>query len=646
MKRIIRYTFFNLTVAVLFMSALFIGCSNLAKDTNAEQTAGCYTVSGNITIESKSGAIPAALNTNKDVSTFRSATSSFSNKSEISWTVTAFQKDSDGNMIESTKTTTTANPSFTFSLVSSGEWYFSAEGFISENKVAASSESTKLIISNEGNNTITLKAFPIHSTETSGSINLTIEDDTENMGPLSFLKYSGENITEGTVEFSEKTAIINIESIPAGNHELKFQFYNAANTEVFSCPETITVFSGFTTDTWYGESEYMHQNENTYIFKLDDNLLETYQKTNIVDVPVILWGESKFSVFTEEQIEENVSISDTSIIIGRGTVKDFCIDSITQKIYVLEDDNIIKYPTYAGYNRGQKIVQDQNIKTFCAYNNTLWYTIYDDENFVYSFYRYKNGESASFTTVDATDKGIPFETKPLLAADDDYLYTLTNVNSGESSVTESTFTIKKFAIPEATTGTITQIAEFTTTATELGIFDSESTVENQKLCTGFKATDFILSDDGSALYLLISDLNGAHSRGGLIKLANTVNGDTHTIALEELSGSKVYGWYSDAYCTPAVANGEKLNTDLHYETDETINAEQKEAARNSFYGPQKFIARKPDELYIADEGSYDSSSNEDRVIKLNLNSLSKTITDVNVRFNSYNDSGFHGQNGI
>ncbi len=623
MKETIRHTFFNLALTALFASAIFTACSDLSKSTASEQSSSSYTVSGNIAIGNAA----------------RSATSSFGDLSEIEWNVTAYQLDSDGNPNEDTKRHCSTSGGFALQVPFAGEWYFSAEGFVNENKIAASKESKKVTVTSEGKSDILLEAFPLFSEEVTGSISLTIEDATVKLGPLSSVTYSGENITDGVgrVSFEENSAAIVLESVPAGSHEVTFKFYNDDNTELYSCTEVITVFSGFSTDTWYGESSHTHFNEEdgSYHFQLDDDLLRGYQPIEVVDYPLVLWNlcteyspSDTFAVLSGEQITENVSLTDTGIKLGRGTVKNFCIDSATQKIYVREDGNIIKYPSYAGYNRGNALTSDKSISTFCAYNDVLWYTALDEENnesISYKFYQYKNGQTTSFDAFDDMEEAITFTSKPLLASDDDYLYTLiTEVTKESSYVTEATFTIKKFALSQESEAqeSLTQTTEFTVTATGLGIVETDATSNAKKLCGLFKATDFILSNDGAALYMLISDLDGSYSRGGLIKFSNSVSNGTQKITLEEIDGSKVYGWYGDGICAPSASGAE-----------------------NCFYGPQKFIARKPDELYIADEGSYDYDTNGDRIVKLNLKDLSKTVTDVQVAFNSYNDSGFKGQNG-
>ena len=55
-----------------------------------------------------------------------------------------------------------------------------------------------------------------------------------------------------------------------------------------------------------------------------------------------------------------------------------------------------------------------------------------------------------------------------------------------------------------------------------------------------------------------------------------------------------------------------------------------------FYGAQRFIARKPDKLVIADDGGYvlddEHRTPKKRVVTIDLQEASMSVTDVNVEF--------------
>ena len=82
---------------------------------------------------------------------------------------------------------------------------------------------------------------------------------------------------------------------------------------------------------------------------------------------------------------------------------------------------------------------------------------------------------------------------------------------------------------------------------------------------------------------------------------------------------------------------------------------------NYFYGCTRFLAKKPEELVIADEGGYEYeeeeegggtktvSVNKNRVVTVNLQDFSMSSVDVNAGFDTYYSSssscGFAGYSG-
>ena len=225
------------------------------------------------------------------------------------------------------------------------------------------------------------------------------------------------------------------------------------------------------------------------------------------------------------------------------------------------------------------------------------------------------------------------------------------------------------------------------------------------LSSDFKVSDFMLiqeSDNTTALYALFCE---SYYRGGIVKFESIYSGDSHTLELKPIDNtpdaSPIYGWWKsetvasdiellkttaqeadDADCTHNAQFHNTYNlgsqnpfrltvlddavisdylrteweSDAQYygEVDESavqavldsmnvIIARIRNAANGQtvMFAPQKFIARKPDELVIAEESSYGGSGNINRVYSLNLRTLSVTKTNVNVSFNSHINSDFY-----
>lgn len=150
----------------------------------------------------------------------------------------------------------------------------------------------------------------------------------------------------------------------------------------------------------------------------------------------------------------------------------------------------------------------------------------------------------------------------------------------------------------------------------IGIENSSST----------EITDIQIS--GNYMYVLISNVSGGYySRGCVVKIL--INDDGSLVYKSKL------GWYDQ--------------TGLKYDPYFEGNVETPESFKNKYFaGPIKFIAIKPKELVIADDGGYyyktgpdavtDSrAGNINRVVTVDLNDFSKikSSTDlVNAEFNT------------
>ena len=673
-----KFTRIYNVICALAVTVLFASCADIQESKTTASEKNAYVVSGTVSVGGTSGALPSAYLATVTDFAVRSATSSLSQITGSRWgefTVTAKQGD---RVVQGTVSESDNAKAYQIELPLRGEWKLTvAQDFYyetsEEKEVLWSVTETVTIQESEQELTKNIVLYPVlypddFEKSVSGSIDLRMTVPAS----VTSVEYSSKEcdaenapIISGSATVSDEKATITSADVPVGIYEVTFVFKDRTGNSVYACTEAITVFGHFVTDTWYGDSAYMQKDTETgaYTFVLTEAALSSYGQVDTLsdsDYPIILWNKAEtsetdgrtewqkgYNIFTE--IVENQKIGDGKTL-GSENIKDFCIDAKTQKIYALEKDSadvmsIVKYPSYAGYAWGKTLYTapaDTQIYSFTVYNDTLWFTTPADAgtNVSYALYRLENGKPVHYMLTASSDNDLPFTSAPLLASDDEYVYTLTctTATDGGTFVAGADIVVRKCAISHDEK-TLTQVAEYSTTAATLKLAaedtTADTTAEAQKVCSNFKATDFILSNDGSALYALVSDLNGTHSRGGLIKFGISVSGDTHRIDIDSIDDDDVYGWYSENYCAPAVADGQSTDTTA-------ITDEQKAAAKKCFYGPQKFIARKPDELYIADEGSYDYDTNKNRVVKLNLEDLSATtIVDVDVSFNSCKNSGFY-----
>ena len=162
-----------------------------------------------------------------------------------------------------------------------------------------------------------------------------------------------------------------------------------------------------------------------------------------------------------------------------------------------------------------------------------------------------------------------------------------------------------------------------------------------------QATD---GNDGSVnLYILCNSKTikkyASHSylTGGII----TLNVKDNALAFTNFNGTalspstipSIFGYYED-------------------QLSDAINSSQNVyEAQNYFYGPSRFVARKPDELVIVDEGNYYTTENGDllntdpngkqvqvnknRIVTVSLTDFAITDkTDINLGFEIYLDNSF------
>ena len=326
------------TVCIISATLLLAGCSNL-NNTNLSLEKNSFTVSGNLVLGSESGASPAS----------RTATASYSD--DITWKITA----SKGSSTYSPKDYVSGS-SFTFDFEEPGEYTVKAEA-VSEGSVFASG-SEKITVKESGNKSVTIKALPVVSTAL-GIINLEINFDSSAASsvssvyvewqepefdrtakalgfPMEAETADGAKTPELTPEVqaamdafyawaarcyegefnkafsvTDGKATISYDDIFCGAHSVKLCFNDASGDTLYSCTEILNVYSGFTTDSWYGTSPCLKAKQDGSVeFVISENFLS---KHFAVSTPIMLYTNNgnnhKVSLFDSKttNIINNVS---------------------------------------------------------------------------------------------------------------------------------------------------------------------------------------------------------------------------------------------------------------------------------------------------------------------------------------------------
>ena len=654
---------------------VFVGCSDVAEKTASQnEAAQTCTVSGSLSV---GNALPSKIASSLSANAAaRSATSSFATESEyrvyeyhLKETTnddgsTTYERESGEPLTGSVDKTALL---YSVALNQTERWeieitLWSALDSDANSSVAILNGSTTVTVSERNflNQTVrggTVTLTPQSNADVSGAILLQIKNEAESISSVaySWIKDSADNsfpasLTDGTLDFTDGEATFTFSSVKSGVYEVLFAFKNSAGETLYSCTELIPVFSGFTTDTWYGESPYLHGLEDddggvVTQFVITSDLLTSYAKVDSLgsaEYPLVLWDKGAkedetwsagYNVFSADATLTGVKIGDGSVLAEGKTISDFAIDPVTQAIYTLENTSgsetskVVKYPTYAGYAKGKTVASGYtastlsgNLSYICSYNDTMYAYSYSSD----ALFKAQDGTFTKLSVVDETSaefslSSIPY---PRIAADETYLY-MAYRGDGSESGTYSVY-LRKFSISGTT---LTQVASCEKTLTDLGVYGVTDGQYQLNGAGDLSVSDIIVDSARSAVYVLVNEnvfnsMSDEHeSRGGIIKFTNTASAagsvTTHTLTCVALDGSStnlIYGWAYDGY-HPTEGN------DTNY-----------------FYGAKRFIAKKPDELVIADDGGYEENNekkNKNRVVKMNLETFAMDTVDVNVGFDVY-----------
>ena len=696
--------------------ALFAGCSDSSDRANeAPQTAKTYTVSGKISI---GNAVPA--NVAKSIATSfagagtnaRTATSSFdldTYEKEAEWVAEATSVDGDDNdendihilgeidPTEKTYSFKLPQGTWTLMLALEGEYKEYHVDFLFYNEfeetVGSSNVSKNVVL------------FPRYSLNKNGALNLTIKDETtgskidtvtcelnylnwatmdeerqalieESLNKsVETLKKSLETLkvpqafSDGkvTIELvSAGSVTIDLGDVPAGSYEATFTFKDSSGNKLYACKENITVFSGWTTDTWLGAGAHLKKNaEGVTNFVITDDLIydvEIVPDTNMVlyDVEVTARDslgavEAATYTYSLRDSEETTPIFETENLGGRP----FCFDN-DGNVYFL-DSFIIKssrtgFPSTGvacnvGGNSCSGIMIDHasNIMYGWQPGGTM-FKLYEYSTLISS-----NGASLGLDITDLDnveacwDANINVdgkqlrvsETSPLCVINNGivYAYCYYNYDSSDIYIVELNLSTKKAK------------------ATSLTLPSSSGQV-----------TDMLYQD--GVVYMLYRDVSDTSSCGALIRY-DVKFGSIKTLGLtnNELKGDdfanvKLGVYYNnspvltpkenpddDTESIPIVFDGNYpwTSRSVNYTLKDFIKtlrtpaplSETPDLTVNEFFGPVKFIAIKPKRLVIADDGIAFYTDNDllkyknvNRIVTVDLESFSIIEASlVNVFFN-------------
>ena len=336
-----------------------------------------------------------------------------------------------------------------------------------------------------------------------------------------------------------------------------------------------------------------------------------------------------FYIYSDFNSIKTTSLEDAKFqdIADSDSNANFAIDPVTQTIYTITGSTLYKHTSY-GIEKTKLIYTgiDYTVQAMCAYDNKV--------------YLLKNAGDSNNALIQIDDEGTA---KTIATSDTDGKIAGHSVNYKSShievyednlyfvSMEGQILTVSQIPIENNTLGT-----PITLSASGYTDDYNSSSIEASKL----NISDIqILKLYGSIrLYILANAKNisrdyddETYLRGGIITVK--VTDDTLSFAsvdgstLSDTTKAYIFNWYNNTL--------ENALSVTNY-------------TKNYFYGPSRFVARKPDELVIVDEGNYlgtNSSingrgtdiTNINNVVIFNLQGVAgiTDVTDVNLAFESY-----------
>lgn len=675
-------------LSLIAVTLLFSACSDLSKDTSGNQKKSQYTVLGSLSFAGVSRAVYS-----------RTATTAFSD--EPVWTISATKGE------KSYLPNEVSDLAFNFTFDEAGEYLIEATA-LKEGKIIAQG-SCLCMVSADKENFASIIAKPVASI-LPGSVNLEINLDSYSANKVSSVQVewlgfvnidrtkqalgypSGAELTgdakepeiseevqaaiaalidweeqrsEGkfnkTLPVESGKAVIEMDNIFCGAHTVKLSFSDSVGNTLYSCKEILNVYSGFTTNEWYGTAPYL----NNGTFTLTENLVEKYGTDLVPSTDYMLYdynsSESEFDYYFMDDYTKSLPATATL--------------STSYNSFALDADG---YYYVVTKTLESAVFIKSNRPGFCS-------EAASDTAYQYPGSMYINGFFGDKVLVDRKTGFLYLIDKSNLASiginrltKDDGTYDY------ESENTHAYYPAKKFQIPETDSNRsiVVDSTAFTIyggigyfvcmedeklliAVVDLRNYASNSTNADAFVSRVFEIPNMSFSYDSSLtdvmymdgeLYILERDYNtggSLQSRGMIIK-CNAITGEYTYKGLapeRQLMSYKSGCFYVDNenHVYSVVYNSED-HSDYHIEEFSIENEENAISIQapfdnlNSYFaGPNKFVAIKPKKLVISDTGIAFYTDTDgavyfkdvNRIVEVDLKTLSITSsTDVQLSFDS------------
>lgn len=657
---------------IIFSSIIlmFSACSNLLDEANkkSENKEKTVTVKGQLSTE-------------------ENARTAFVSFEGVTWNVQAYNEKTSINA-------SVEGSAFSISLPP-GEWNLSAYGTDSTGLFVAAGTLKLNVTATESMENVII---PVKVTHGQGNIALEVRDETAKAAKLVcnykfFWNGTMNSSPEFTANFINDSVTIKFENVYTGEAEIII--YDSQNSKLFSCIEKINVLNGLTTDM-FADCEYVKDG----VLTITDEVLNSYAATQM-DYPAVLWnrtssdyernyfeGAQIFGAADSDAVVFDPLFSVRSNYWCFGENKSVYIATIktgSDGFYV--EKCVPKQNAYAASYEKVSVPVINYTKTDESYVRritSIAWSSFNEKSYLYVLYgtNYYSGtdNSSRLRVFDITDwDGTQAITesrclKDFSASGSDPLINDDYNNAFMTVSGDDVYIVRRAA-------GLLEIRPYKFTITEAGDDGNGNSLYNYDVVYQdnpidvyaiLSSTDFFGIDNLSITDMTIVDNylcmlvcsssnydvptaikkitygenNGKYmvsgepfsgSFGGILKY-NLTNSEF----VEWPDGSLIFGIYTtkvNFYDTTGPAYFELENKPGTYSATVLTNPPAQLDA-NYFYSPRKIIARKPDELIIADDGyewiDDDHFSERNRIIKLNLKNWAITSAeDAGVMFDGF-----------
>ena len=648
----------NIVITFCAAAALALLASCQGSLAEKDDTPKTVTVGGSISIASAvpSSVAEALKNAASNTGSSRTATSSLSTEGkEVSFSVDAdkYETTVDETGLETKKlidgstcygTVNTNTLTYSIPLTSEGEWKVTAILYVNSIAVLESIETVTVESVDEPITKDMVLKPSGWSNEINGSVDLTISDQT---GKISKVRYCGTVLTgrtqnpnffeeERTADFTNGTAKIQQDDVNSNCYEVTFFFEDANGNIVFRCKESVAVFSGFTTDTWFGTSTYFKQKtDGSASFAITDSALQSYGTEIVPNTKTVLYDYDSTNGYTYYLTDD---ASETPDAATATEANSFFFDADGNAYFLSHNAENNQYIISSSNQEWSDVSIAQTGSLFSTEGiiidrktNALYSDIMRNE-----FYLFENLVSTRDTTskkyeIETNAVGDTSLTTSVFAVYDNVLYIPQIVS------VDNTPALKLLKADMTTATYSDDDGKYTLTLAATDAID----VPLSDITLSSKATiSDALYQDG-AVYLLLRDVNTGisskqTSRGAVVRydvkfgtVAKTGWSNDKVLSSDMDENYKMYAFTNDGeqlykthdeaastYSDPLIISGadyfEKY-TDSSSGQVETLfntkfpsfyapNAGSQTLSDSAFYGPQRFIAIKPKKLVISDEG--------------------------------------------